>query len=469
MPIHRDYQTHRSDSTALGQPAHLTLDARTAYMLLFIHPCERFPPRHERCLMRKLLFVQPLYSAHYIVEYLRQHFDITALFVKDPRPLFALNESMYHSCELMFDKSDSNILERFSKGDFDFVINGTDESEEIACKLANKICPELANEVDPLNRRWNKYESIEAMRAHGLDVPWQTCVNASEILDGTINSEQLLFPCFVKPVNFFGGIGSGVCHSLADARELIASTPPEVCGLNLREVLFQEIFRGNEYALDCFSWKGQHDVAFIARYVKHSTESGRTYYRSIEPIPANDDLYRRIVEYTRSVLDAVGFKFGFSHIEIFHDPSATNDLHPPPGVEQSRDKFSLVEINPRASGLGGQLMHCAKLFRNFNILDILLEKVCQVPYERNPSGLFVDMLTLYANDQRVLRETNLPALQQIQSIASHVRVRPMGYVATNDYTLADAVMFVTLANANREQLERDRNAMFEFERKHVLF
>ncbi len=413
--------------------------------------------------MRKLLFVQPLYSAQYIVESLSKHFDITGLFVKDPRPLFALNESMYHSCKFMFDEPDSTILEQFSKGDFDFVINGTDESEEIACKLANKICPELANDVDPLNRRWNKYESIEAIRAHGLDAPWQKCVNASAILDGTVEPEQLLFPCFVKPVNFFGGIGSGVCHSLADARDLIASTPREVSGLELGEVVFQEIFRGNEYALDCFSWQGQHDIAFIARYVKHSTESGRTYYRSIEAIPADDDLYRRIVEYTRSVLDAVGFKFGFSHIEIFHDPSSATD------VEQCRDKFSLVEINPRASGLGGQLMRCAKLFRNFNILDILIEKICRVPYERNPSGRFVDMLTLYANDQRILRETNLPALQQIPSLASHVRVRPVGYVATNDFTLADAVMFATLANANREQLERDRDVMFALERKQVLF
>ena len=419
--------------------------------------------------MRKLLFVQPLYSAKYIVEYLSKHFDITGLFVKDPRPLFALNESMYHRCELMFDEPDSKILARFREGDFDFVINGTDESEEIACKLANKICPDLANEVDPRNRRWNKYESVEAIRAHGLDAPWQKCLHASEILDGTVDPAQLLFPCFVKPVNFFGGIGSGVCHSLADARELIASTPRQVCGLELGEVLFQEILRGDEYALDCFSWQGQHELAFLARYVKHSTEGGRTYYRSIEPIPASDDLYRRIFDYTRSVLDAVGLKFGFSHIEIFHDPSPTHVSHSPSGVEESQGKISLVEINPRASGLSGQLMRCAKLFRNFNILDMLLEKVCQVPCERSPSGLFVDMLTLYANGQRVLRETNLEALQQIPSLAYHIRVRPADYVATNDFTLADAVMFVTLANTSREQLERDRDTMFELERKQVLF
>jgi hypothetical protein len=210
--------------------------------------------------MKKLLFVQPQYSVKYIVDYLSPYFEITGLFVKDPRPYYPIDKTIFKECYLFFGMNSEEVLTHFSPNQFDFVINGTDVEEELVCKLANLICPARSNKIDPLNKRWNKFQSIEALKHAGIDATWQKIISVDEIMSNKADLKDMCFPCFLKPVNLVGGIGTGVCNSLLDIQNIIKSTPAEFCNLQLSEMLLQEIYTGDEYALDCFSFDGQHEI-----------------------------------------------------------------------------------------------------------------------------------------------------------------------------------------------------------------
>jgi hypothetical protein len=87
-------------------------------------------------------------------------------------------------------------------------------------------------------------------------------------------------------------------------------------GLINDSLVIQEYVKGVEYVVDSFSYEGIHTINGICKY--HKIDNGPFFavYDHMQWLPMSDPKCSEIVDYARTVLSAVGMRFGAAHIEI---------------------------------------------------------------------------------------------------------------------------------------------------------
>ena len=101
-----------------------------------------------------------------------------------------------------------------------------------------------------------------------------------------------------------------------------------------KEAIVQEYLQGTEYVVNTVSYCGQHRLAAIWKYHKPGGDCSLVCYDSVELLPSDGDVQRKLFSYAAAALDTVGIQFGPAHCELMWIQGA-------PG---------LIEIGVRMSG-----------------------------------------------------------------------------------------------------------------------
>lgn len=147
------------------------------------------------------------------------------------------------------------------------------------------------------------------------------------------------FPLVIKPV---AGAGSASTFRVNTHAELERTLPAL---RQVSEVVLEEFVHGDEYTFDALSARGKILFRSVTRYRPTMLESRTQEWISPQNMVLRNldkPLFRRALELGQSVISALGFGTGITHMEWFHTPS---------------DEIVFGEIAARpAGGMTGELI-----------------------------------------------------------------------------------------------------------------
>ncbi|GAB7525817.1 ATP-grasp domain-containing protein [Paraburkholderia sp. 2C] len=239
--------------------------------------------------------------------------------------------------------SNSNDLELVSKALRDELdpIDALLTFAEIRTHIAARLCREFglrgAN-PDAIELAQDKYRFRRTLLAKGADSVRCRKIDSIELLPALLAEPQGApdFPCFVKPVQGHSSIGAMVCRDQSEIGAVLQS---------LRQVnedwispafVVEDYLEGELVSAEILTTgAGQHQIVGIADrdVMNGAVEIGASF-----PLV---DAHREAVERKAcAALDAIGYDFGASHVEMI----------------VTRDGPHLVEVNTRVGGSGHSVM-----------------------------------------------------------------------------------------------------------------
>lgn len=161
----------------------------------------------------------------------------------------------------------------------------------------------------------NKHNMRQCFEIKGVPSPKSILVNGIE----DIKSYDLQYPIIVKPLDRSGSRGiTKVC----DFSELGAAIENAKSQGFEKKALVEEFAEGQEYSVECISWKGQHH--FLAMTKKYTTGSPSFIETGhIEPAGLSEDKLVEVKEVIYNALDSLGITIGASHSELKIDEEGT--------------------------------------------------------------------------------------------------------------------------------------------------
>jgi biotin carboxylase len=212
---------------------------------------------------------------------------------------------------------------------------------EIRTHIAARLCREFglrgAN-PDAIELAQDKYRFRRTLLAKGADSVRCRKIDSIELLPALLAEPESApdFPCFVKPVQGHSSIGAMVCRGHSDVGSVLQS---------LRQInedwispafVVEDYLEGELVSAEILTTgAGQHQIVGIADrdVVNGAVEVGASF-----PFV---DAHREAVERKAcAALDAIGYDFGASHVELI----------------VTRDGPHLVEVNTRVGGSGHSVM-----------------------------------------------------------------------------------------------------------------
>jgi carbamoylphosphate synthase large subunit len=397
--------------------------------------------------------VEPLASANYLAKRLKQSgFEIIALQINNNQSLdinllnymrSKIDYSLWDKV-IQFDCMYNNwaeLIEQLQKLNLDLVLYGCEYIVELADRLGQDLSL-VANNPQTAIQRFHKFEMQEALQCYGLAIPQQFKFDHQldpQELEQLGN--QLTFPVIVKPVNSFASLNVSVVNSLAELAQ-INHTISSNAGLKIQQKII-----GTEYIVDSFSWHGNHEISLVARYTKELFNQD-LLYRSIDFVIPYSHEYNLLTKYIKQVLDALEFKQGLAHSEVF----LTTELQP-----------FLIEVNPRISGAAGTINQLALSCGGMDQISALVQLVKNIPVELKP-----------AQDGRILFLYNYKPDQYFQGIKQELLLNLVTYQQSTimkNYgdklaiggSLLDSFLYIILVSDNKEQLDHDSQLVLSWE------
>lgn len=342
----------------------------------------------------KILLINPLSSAKYLSAALDE-FDIqaTAIYTRGrdgyddyTRP----DPSLFHE-QHYCDADVGSVLACVDGQCFAFVLNGSESTVRLADELAARLTPGLGNDPATSSVRIDKDAVQRELAKHGLPYIRQQLVSANlDAVEAVVRRGEFAYPFFLKPLKGVGSKGAmridsrGELTSYFDAARLAMLRDDLVVfceGGALDHLLVGEYIEGEEYFVDSFSFDGQLHISSIQRYGKHHID-GFPIYRYYELVRA-PALIELISDYLAKCFDALGYRNGFAHTELFITGNGP----------------VLIELNPRIGGIRGSTnrnAHLGALATQPEILsDALRGRVAQRVPVPGDSPVYSRALTLF--------------------------------------------------------------------------
>lgn len=180
-----------------------------------------------------------------------------------------------------------------------------------------------ANDPTLAKSRYNKSQMAITANAAGLPIPKQVSVSSAQQLATLIDS-RLQWPVIIKPDNSKGSDGIELCHNqheLQQAFDAIHGIQNKLRRIN-ELCLVQEFMLGTEYVIDTVSYNGKHKITAIWQYHKLAPDfmAIATFHR-IELLPAQGKIQAQLQQYTNTLLNALGIRYGAAHTELMLENS----------------------------------------------------------------------------------------------------------------------------------------------------
>lgn len=196
------------------------------------------------------------------------------------------------------------------------VLPGCETGVELADQLADHLgLP--GNEIGFSHARRDKFKMYEAVKKAGVHVLDYALCDTLEELRNWMNKKNN-FPIVLKPLRSAGADGFHICHNLNEVtiafKDIMESA--NMFGESNQSVIAQEYATGYEIVVNTVSCKGWHRFSDFWRYAKTETEDGHSVYDGVEIVEDFGEDTDAILEYTKSVLDALHITLGAAHTEI---------------------------------------------------------------------------------------------------------------------------------------------------------
>jgi len=166
-------------------------------------------------------------------------------------------------------------------------------------------------------------DTVKSIRVDSADALWEV-------------RDEINFPCFIKPLQGHSSLGSVVCNNIADLENHIPALKAIDEDWISQSFVIEDYLEGPLVSVEILTIApGQHQVVGVSDrdVLNDSVEVGASF-------PVVDEHRDAVVAKACAALDAIGFDFGASHVEII----------------VTSDGPHLVEVNTRPGGSGHTVM-----------------------------------------------------------------------------------------------------------------
>lgn len=184
-------------------------------------------------------------------------------------------------------------------------------ASDLASITVNYVAQNLglvSNSLECTKKSTNKHYMRKCFEENGDPSPKSLLVETIKDID----LSQISFPLIVKPVDRSGSRGISKVLNIDELEKAIDYAKKQ--GFE-KKVLVEEYVEGDEYSVECLSWKGEHHLLQITK--KYTTGSPSFIETGhFEPALLEDDIKERIKEIIFCALDSLEVEYGASHSEI---------------------------------------------------------------------------------------------------------------------------------------------------------
>ena len=166
----------------------------------------------------------------------------------------------------------------------------------------------IANSMACTEKSTNKHLMREAFEKNGDPSPKSILVSTIDDL----KEIELNYPIIVKPIDRSGSRGITKLHDVKGLAEAIDEAKAQ--GFE-KEALVEEFATGQEYSIECVSWKGDHH--FLA--MTHKFTTGAPHFIEtghMEPAPISQEQLKQVKKVVFHALDSLEITYGASHTEL---------------------------------------------------------------------------------------------------------------------------------------------------------
>jgi len=332
---------------------------------------------------------------------------------------------------------------------------------ETGVTLADHLSAELkvrTNGIFPTGDRRNKSVQQRAVKAAGLRAVREALGTSWGEVEAFVDTEPL--PVVVKPVESAGSDGVKLCKTKAEAKahfQLLMESQRK-CGAQGAAVLYQEFLKGKEYVVDHVSRDGVHKCVMVWEYDKRPTNGAAFVYWGMVPVPADSELAKVLIKYTRGVLDALKLDNGPTHGEVM----------------MTSDGPCLVEMNCRSHGWDGAWVPLAKMLTGgYAQPDVAVDshvdggafaKIPEVyPSPFKAAGQNVMLVSFFSGTVR-----STPGYDKMKKLSSFVALQTgveVGSKVELTVDLFTAVGVLVLANPDAKKMEEDMAEVRKMEKE----
>ena len=196
------------------------------------------------------------------------------------------------------------------------VIPGCETGVELADQLADRLGL-ACNAIDLSHARRDKFKMYEASSKSGVSVLNYGLFDSLDPLQNWVEKNNN-YPVVIKPARSAGADGLHFCHNreqVSQAFENILHST-SMFGESNQAVIAQEFARGYEIVVNTVSCNGWHRISDLWKYAKSETVDGHSVYDGVEIVQDFGKDTDAVLQYTRSVLDALQITTGAAHTEI---------------------------------------------------------------------------------------------------------------------------------------------------------
>jgi len=196
------------------------------------------------------------------------------------------------------------------------VIPGCETGVELADQLADRLGL-ACNAIDLSHARRDKFKMYEASSKSGVSVLNYGLFDSLNPLQNWVEKHNN-YPVVIKPARSAGADGLHFCHNreqVSQAFENILHST-SMFGESNQAVIAQEFARGYEIVVNTVSCNGWHRISDLWKYAKSETVDGHSVYDGVEIVQDFGKDTDAVLQYTRSVLDALQITTGAAHTEI---------------------------------------------------------------------------------------------------------------------------------------------------------
>jgi len=336
------------------------------------------------------------------------------------------------------------------------IIVGAETGVRLYEALVVKLAPGSGNVPELSDARRDKWEMAQAAARAGVPLIKQLfSADADEIARWISDNELEQSDLVVKPPNSGGTDDVHIVPAGSDEwRQLLARMATDVNHLGMVNggILIQEFAAGNEYLVDSYSVDGQHGLVDVCRYTKLRKGDRIGIYDRVDFLPPDHPETTLVWDYTKLVLEALGFRNGCGHAEIMLTPNGPR----------------LIEIAERPAGGGHQKI--SKIATGSNhIVRTVRHRVYgeyRESYEllQHLCGVFIS--APYAGIWR-----NAEIFDELEQLPTYVDKNfPKGtgdWVESTD-DLSSFLAWVTLVAPDEESIDLDYRRVKELEKQIVI-
>ena len=218
-------------------------------------------------------------------------------------------------------------------GQVDAVLTFAEIRTKVTATLAQKLGLAGSN-IEAINIAQDKYRFRKVIEEKGVETV--SCIKVSAINELVNIKDTLSYPCFLKPVQGHSSLGATVCNSQDDVNAIVDKFSQIDEEWISSEFVVEDFLQGDLVSVEILTTsKGNHQVVGVSDrdVIKDSVETGASF-------PLNSDIREIVEKKACDALDAIGYDFGPSHVELILTEQGPR----------------LVEVNSRVGGSGHSVM-----------------------------------------------------------------------------------------------------------------